>query len=164
MWRKISLDGWKDRQTDGRTDSEFLCWLIYTQKKCITSNVNILNLCDIWSQASYRYAILWESFLDLSDSYFLFADLVVFYTHWTYMRVYHKWALAHSISSQFILFIRVLEMGREASLCKRFSHIYFSEYQWILFLLTMHLYYVYPAMLRYLPYLYRFNSKQPKLA
>jgi hypothetical protein len=33
------------------------------------------------SQASYRYAILWEAFLDPSDSYFLFADLVGFYTH-----------------------------------------------------------------------------------
>jgi hypothetical protein len=29
--------------------------------------------CDIWSQASYRYSILWEAFLDPSDSYFLFA-------------------------------------------------------------------------------------------
>jgi hypothetical protein len=28
---------------------------------------------DIWSQASYWYAILWEVFLDPSDSYFLFA-------------------------------------------------------------------------------------------
>jgi hypothetical protein len=36
---------------------------------------------DIWSQASYGYAILWEAFLDPSDSYFLFADLVGFYTH-----------------------------------------------------------------------------------
>ena len=36
---------------------------------------------DIWSQASYRYAILWVAFLDPSDSYFLFADLVGFYTH-----------------------------------------------------------------------------------
>jgi hypothetical protein len=36
---------------------------------------------DIWSQALYRYVILWEAFLDLSDSYFLFADLVGFYTH-----------------------------------------------------------------------------------
>jgi hypothetical protein len=36
---------------------------------------------DIWSQASYRYTILWVAFLDLSDSYFLFADLVGFYTH-----------------------------------------------------------------------------------
>jgi hypothetical protein len=32
--------------------------------------------------------ILWEAFLDLSDSYFLFADLVGFYTHWTYMHIY----------------------------------------------------------------------------
>ena len=53
---------------------------------------------DILSQASYRYVILWEAFLDPSDSYFLFADLVGFYTHWTYMRGYHKWALAHSSS------------------------------------------------------------------
>jgi hypothetical protein len=37
--------------------------------------------CDIWSQASYRYTILWVAFLDPSDSYFLFADLVGFYTH-----------------------------------------------------------------------------------
>jgi hypothetical protein len=29
---------------------------------------------DIWSQASYRYAILWVAFLNPSDSYFLFAD------------------------------------------------------------------------------------------
>ena len=43
---------------------------------------------DIWSQASYRYAILWEAFLDPSDSYFLFAE----------ERGYHKWALAHSSS------------------------------------------------------------------
>ena len=35
---------------------------------------------DIWSQASYRYAILWEAFLDPSHSYFLFVDLVGFYT------------------------------------------------------------------------------------
>jgi hypothetical protein len=37
---------------------------------------------DIWSQASYRYPILWEAFLDPSDSYFLFVD---FYTHLTYI-------------------------------------------------------------------------------
>jgi hypothetical protein len=35
---------------------------------------------DIWSQASYRYPISWEAFLDPSDSYFLFADFVDFYT------------------------------------------------------------------------------------
>jgi hypothetical protein len=43
---------------------------------------------DIWSQASYRYAILWEAFLDPSDFYFLFADLVGFFTHWTYMHIF----------------------------------------------------------------------------
>ena len=43
---------------------------------------------DFWSQASYRYTILWEAFLDPSDSYFLFADLVGFYTHWTYMHIF----------------------------------------------------------------------------
>ena len=44
---------------------------------------------DIWSQASYMYAILWVAFLDPSDSYFLFADFVDFYTHWTYMHTFH---------------------------------------------------------------------------
>jgi hypothetical protein len=38
---------------------------------------------DISSQASYRYPILWKAFLDPSDSYFLFANFVDFYTHWT---------------------------------------------------------------------------------
>jgi hypothetical protein len=43
---------------------------------------------DIWSQALYRYPISWVAFLDPSDSYFLFADLVGFYTHWTYMHIF----------------------------------------------------------------------------
>ena len=43
---------------------------------------------DIWSQASYRYPISWEAFFDPSDSYFLFADFVDFYTHWTYMLIF----------------------------------------------------------------------------
>ena len=43
---------------------------------------------DIWSQASYRYPISLEAFLDPSDSYFLFADFVDFYTHWTYMLIF----------------------------------------------------------------------------
>jgi hypothetical protein len=45
---------------------------------------------DIWSQASYRYNILWVAFLDPSDSYFLFADFVDFYTHWTYMLIFRR--------------------------------------------------------------------------
>jgi hypothetical protein len=36
---------------------------------------------DNWSQASYRYPISWEAFLDPSDSYFLFADFDDFSTH-----------------------------------------------------------------------------------
>ena len=44
---------------------------------------------DIWSQASYRDPISWEAFLAPSNSYFLFADLVGFYTHWTYMHIFH---------------------------------------------------------------------------
>jgi hypothetical protein len=43
---------------------------------------------DIWSQASYRYPVSWEAFLNPSDSYFLFADFVDFYTHWTYMLIF----------------------------------------------------------------------------
>ena len=42
-------------------------------------------ISDILSQASYRYPILWEAFLDPSDSYFLFVDFVDFYTHLTYI-------------------------------------------------------------------------------
>ena len=45
---------------------------------------------DISSQASYRYPILWEAFFDPSDSYFLFADLVGFYTHLTYMHIFRR--------------------------------------------------------------------------
>ena len=47
-----------------------------------------LQKSDIWSQSSYKYPILWEAFFDPSDSYFLFADLVGFYTHWTYMHIF----------------------------------------------------------------------------
>jgi hypothetical protein len=45
---------------------------------------------DIWSQASYRYPISWEAFLDPSDSYFLFANFVDFYTPWTYTLIFRR--------------------------------------------------------------------------
>jgi hypothetical protein len=63
------------RQTGSRnvTGQKTLPTIWGTYMKLVTS--------DIWSQASYRYPILWEAFLDLSDSYFLFADFVDFYTH-----------------------------------------------------------------------------------
>jgi hypothetical protein len=49
---------------------------------------------DVWSQASYRYPILWEAFFDPSDSYFLFAE----------ERGYHRWAMltVHLVLSSII--------------------------------------------------------------
>jgi hypothetical protein len=44
---------------------------------------------DFWSQASYRYTILWVAFLDPSDSYFLFADLIFIHIeHTMYMHIF----------------------------------------------------------------------------
>jgi hypothetical protein len=47
-----------------------------------------LLIAEIWylvTSASYGYPILWEAFLDPSDSYSLFADFFDFYTHLTYI-------------------------------------------------------------------------------
>jgi hypothetical protein len=57
---------------------------------------------DIWSQASYRYLISWEAFLDPSDSYFLFADFVDFYTH-----------LAYICICTFLLCIKINKVGKQ---------------------------------------------------
>ena len=67
---------------------------------------------DIWSQASYRYAILWEAFLDPSDSYFLFADFVDFYTHWTYMLIFRRIFLSNfTIDGRNLIFGHKLHIG-----------------------------------------------------
>jgi hypothetical protein len=58
---------------------------------------------DIWSQASYRYPISREAFFDPSDSYFLFAK----------ERGYHRWALAHSLSCFFKLYILLIDHSRQ---------------------------------------------------
>jgi hypothetical protein len=84
------------------SDSYFLvcrfCWFLYTFnihlyihifRRIFLSNY-WWQESDIWSQASYRYAILWEEFLDPSDSYLQFADFVDFYTHWTYMLIFRR--------------------------------------------------------------------------
>jgi hypothetical protein len=63
--------------------SAIYCYWEKCDEKYLGWHIFLSNSCDIWSQTSYRYAILWEAFLDPSDSYFLFADLVGFYTHWT---------------------------------------------------------------------------------
>jgi hypothetical protein len=52
-----------------------------TYMKLVTKyQISAINSC--WE---YRYPISWEAFLDPSDSYFLFADFVDFYSHWTYI-------------------------------------------------------------------------------
>ena len=65
-----------------------LSWFLYTLNIYAHFSSHIFSnywwqRSDIWSQASYWYPISWEAFLDPSDSYFLFADLVGFYTHLT---------------------------------------------------------------------------------
>ena len=70
-----------------------LCWFLYTfiihLYMHIFHRIFLSNYwwqkSDIWSQASYRYTILWVAFLDPSDSYFLLADFVDFYTHLSYI-------------------------------------------------------------------------------
>jgi hypothetical protein len=69
----------------------YMCNVYKNQQSRQTGSRNLMGnyqwqKSDIWSQASYRYAILWVAFLNPSDSYFLFPDLHVvgFYTHWTY--------------------------------------------------------------------------------
>ena len=68
---------------------------------------------DIWSQASYRYAILWEAFLDPSDSYFLFADFVDFYTHLTYICIFTFFVTVFSatIDGRDLIFGHKLHIG-----------------------------------------------------
>jgi hypothetical protein len=82
---------------------------------------------DIWSQASYRYLILWKAFFDPSDSHFLFAE----------ERGYHEWALAHS-STRFIsrLLHVVTAMTGVCLLIATFVHNQLGNFGnlWLLFL------------------------------
>jgi hypothetical protein len=66
---------------------------------------------DIWSQASYRYPILWEAFLDPSDSYFLFADLVGFYANWTYICTFFVTFFSATIDGRDLIFVYKLHIG-----------------------------------------------------
>ena len=109
---------------------------------------------DIWSQASYRYAILWEAFLDLSDSYFLFVDLVGFYTHWTYMHLFRHiflsnywwqrsdiwsqasyryailWEAFLDPSDSYFLFADLVGFYAHWTYVYIFRHIFLSNYWW----------------------------------
>jgi hypothetical protein len=96
---------------------------------------------DIWSQASYRYTILWVAFLDPSDSYFLFADLVGFYTHWTYMHIFRHiflssyWWQKSDIWSQASYWYPI---SWEAFLDPSDSYFLFADF--CLFLYTLNIY------------------------
>jgi hypothetical protein len=86
----------QDGQTGSRnlTSPKTLPTIWYTYMTLVTKyQIPVINSywekC-IWSQASYRYPISWEAFLDPLDSYFLFADFVDFYTHWTYMLIFRR--------------------------------------------------------------------------
>ena len=109
---------------------------------------------DIWSQASYRYAILWVAFLDLSDSYFLFADLVGLYTHWTFMHIFRhiflsnywwqksdiwsqasyrypiSWEALLDPSDFYFLFADFVDFYTHWTYMLIFRHIFLSNYWW----------------------------------
>ena len=86
---------------------------------------------DICSQASYMYAILWEAFLDPSDSYFLFADLVSFYTHWTYMHIFrHIFLTFLDPSDSYFLFADLVGFYTHWTYMLIFRHIFLSSYWW----------------------------------
>ena len=109
---------------------------------------------DIWSQASYRYAILWEAFLDPSDSYFLFADLVGFDTHWTYMHIFrhiflsnYRWQISDiwsqasyrypisweaflDPSDSYFLFADFVDFSTHWTYMLLFRRIFLSNYWW----------------------------------
>ena len=66
---------------------------------------------DIWSQASYRYPILWEASLDPSDSYFLFADFVCFYIHVEHICTFFVAFFSVTIDARYLIFCHKLHIG-----------------------------------------------------
>ena len=80
-----------------------------SESRLVLSHANIFFFCFLYSKTSLYWLVItmWfvfhlffigylprqycsctNTFLDPSDSYFLFADLVGFYTHWTYMHIF----------------------------------------------------------------------------
>ena len=109
---------------------------------------------EIWSQVSYRYPISWEAFLDPSDSCFLFADLVGFYTHWTYMHIFRhiflsnywwpksdiwsqasyrypiSWEVFLNPSDSYFLFADFVDFSTHWTYMLIFRRIFLSNYWW----------------------------------
>jgi hypothetical protein len=77
----------QNRQTGSRNlmGPKMLPTIWGTYMKLVTKyQISAINSCDrnlIFGHKLYRYPISWEAFLNPSDSYFLFADFVDFYTH-----------------------------------------------------------------------------------
>jgi hypothetical protein len=129
----------------------YTCMLIF---RCIFLINYWWQRSDIWSQASYRYPILWEAFLDPSDSYFLFADFVDFYTHWAYMLIFRRiflsnywwqesdiwsqasyryailWVAFLDPSDSYFLFADLVGFCTHWTYMLNFSRIFLSNYWW----------------------------------
>jgi hypothetical protein len=136
----------------------YLCLSILPSVQDIFHRTFLINYwwqrSDIWSQASYRYTILWVAFLDPSDSYFLFADFVDFYTHWAYMLIFRRiflcnywwqesdiwsqasyryailWVVFLDPSDSYFLFADLVGFCTHWTYMLNFSRIFLSNYWW----------------------------------
>jgi hypothetical protein len=91
----------QNRQTGSRNlmDPKTLLTIWGTYMKLVTKyRISAINSC--WEKCDEK-CVSWEAFLDPSDSYFLFADFVDFYTHWTYMLINRKSHVGVSIGKFF---------------------------------------------------------------
>jgi hypothetical protein len=87
------------RQTGSRnlTGPKTLPTTWHTYMKLVTKyQIFAINSC--WEKCDEKCAYMFngEAFLDPSDSYFLFADFVDFYTHWTYMLIFRRIFLSNN--------------------------------------------------------------------
>jgi hypothetical protein len=84
---------------------------------------------------------LWVAFLDPSDSYFLFADFVGFYTHWTYMHIFRhiflsnyrypiSWEVFLDPSDSYFLFADFVDFYTHWTYMHIFSRNFLSNYWW----------------------------------
>ena len=113
-WYPISWEAFLDPSDSYFLFADFVDFYTHWTYMLIFRHIFLSNYwwqeSDIWSQASYRYAILWEAFLDPSDSYFLFADFVGFYTHWTYMHIFRH-IFSATIDGRDLIFGHKLHIG-----------------------------------------------------
>jgi hypothetical protein len=108
---KIIYKNQLSRQTGSRnlTGPKTLPTIWGTYMKLVTKyQISAINSC--WEKCAYRYTILWLAFLDPSDSYFLFADFVDFYTHWTYMLIFVTF-FSTTIDDRNLIFGHKLHIG-----------------------------------------------------